>query len=137
MTGDPSEFINPLPSSTSITKEHEETKDESSQFASSLWTFLESIPANPAYASENPFVKLNLVRMSSRGGRFRFASKITGNNVVVMASDSAVKSKKSGGNNDKKKNSKGFFCLSIVGALCALFWVIIGTMGVSGRSLLW
>ncbi|XP_010461083.1 PREDICTED: NAC domain-containing protein 13 [Camelina sativa] len=138
-TGVPSEFINPLPSSTSITKEDEATKGESSQFASSLWTFLESVPAKPAYASENAFVKVNLVRMSSSGGLFRFASKSTGknNNVVVTASDSAVKRKKSGGNNDKKNKNKGFFCLSIIGALCALFWVIIGTMGVSGRSLLW
>ncbi|KAG7599058.1 NAC domain superfamily [Arabidopsis suecica] len=135
--GDSSEFINPLPSGITINKEDEATKDESSQFANSVWTFLESIPANPAYASENPFVKLNLVRMSSSGGRFRFASKSTGNNVVVIDSDSAVKRKKSGGNNDKKKNNKGFFFLSIIGALCALFWVIIGTMGVSGRSLLW
>lgn len=137
MTGDASEFINPLTSGVSITKEDDASKDESSKFASSVWTFLESIPANPAYASENPFVKLNLVRMSSNGGRFRFASKSTGNNVFVTANDSAAKRKKYGGNNDKKKNNKGFFCLSIIGALCALFWVIIGTMGVSGRSLLW
>ncbi|EOA40115.1 hypothetical protein CARUB_v10008817mg [Capsella rubella] len=134
-TGDPSKFTNPLPSGTSITKEDEAAKDESSQFASSLWAFLESVPANPAYASENPFVKLNLVRMSNSGGLFRFASK---SNAVVMASDSAVNRKKSGGKTDKKNNkSKGFFCLSIIGALCALFWVIIGTMGLSGRSLLW
>nr|AAK59465.1 putative NAM protein [Arabidopsis thaliana] len=137
-TGDSSEFLNPVPSGISTTNEDDPSKDESSKFASSVWTFLESIPAKPAYASENPFVKLNLVRMSTSGGRFRFTSKSTGNNVVVMDSDSAVKRNKSGGNNDKKKKkNKGFFCLSIIGALCALFWVIIGTMGGSGRPLLW
>ncbi|KAL1213007.1 NAC domain-containing protein 13 [Cardamine amara subsp. amara] len=135
-TGEASEFINPLTSG--IPKENEGRKEESSQFASSLYAFLESIPTNPAYASENPIVNLNLVRMSSRGGRFRFASKSTGNNnVVVTGNDSAANKKKSGGNNKNKNNHKGFFCLSIIGALCALFWVIIGTMGVSGRSLLW
>lgn len=133
LTGDASEFINPLTSG--ITKEDEGTKDKSSQFASSIWAFLESIPTKPAYASENPFVNLNLVKMSSSGGRFRFASKTTGdNNVVVTVNNSAAKKR---GHNNKKNNHKGFFCLSIIGALCALFWVVIGTMGVSGRSLLW
>ncbi|CAA7059462.1 unnamed protein product [Microthlaspi erraticum] len=129
-TGDVSEFINPVTSGVSITKEEEATKGESSQFASSLWTFLESIPANPAYASENPFVNLNLVRMSSRGGRYRFTSKST----VAVTNDSAAKRNTSAG---KKSNHKGFFCLSIIGAMCALFWVMVGTMGASGRSLLW
>ncbi|CAH2033646.1 unnamed protein product, partial [Thlaspi arvense] len=136
-TGDgASEFINPLTSGIT-TEEEDSTRGESSQFASSLWSFLESIPANPAYASENPFVNLNLVRMSRLGGRSRFGSTSTGNNVVVAVNDSAAKRNKSGGNN-KNNHHKGFFCLSIIGALCALFWVIVGgTMGVSGRSLLW
>ncbi|ESQ34521.1 hypothetical protein EUTSA_v10007369mg [Eutrema salsugineum] len=130
-TGDAFEFIDPLTSGVSITKEVEATKGESSQFASSIWSFLDSIPAKPAFASENPFVNLNLVRMSSRGGRYRLASKSTGNNNVE--NDSAAKRKKCRGNN----HHKGFFCLSIIGALCALFWMIIGIIGVSGRSLLW
>uniref|UniRef100_A0A1J3H579 NAC domain-containing protein 78 n=1 Tax=Noccaea caerulescens TaxID=107243 RepID=A0A1J3H579_NOCCA len=129
-TGDASEFINPV-TGGSITKEEEAKKGESSQFASSLWTFLESIPANPAYASENPFVNLNLVRMSSRSSRYRFASK----NTVAVNNDSAASVGKN--NNNNKSNHKGFFCLSIIGALCALFWVMVGTMGSSGRSLLW
>ncbi|CAN8303598.1 unnamed protein product [Cochlearia groenlandica] len=139
-TGGATDFVNPFTSGLSMTNEEEATKDnESSQFASGLWAFLESIPTNPAYASENPFVKLNLVRMSSRGGSLRFASKSTaGNSVVVADNDSATSKKKTGGKDMKKKNNhKGFFCLSIIGAMCALFWVIIGTMGVSGRSLLW
>ncbi|KAH0918175.1 hypothetical protein HID58_025835 [Brassica napus] len=132
---DASELINPITSGISITKGEEATKDESSQFSSSVWSFLESIPASPAFASENPIVNLNIVRISSLGGRYRFGSKSTSTtNVVIAVNDSAAaESKKSGGNN-KKNNHKGFFCLSVIGALCALSWVM---MGVSGRSLLW
>ncbi|KAJ0237397.1 NAC domain-containing protein [Hirschfeldia incana] len=137
VTGDASEFINPLTSSISIAKGEEATKDKSSQFTSSVWSFLDSIPASPAFASENPIVNLNIVRISSLGGRYRFASKNKGNNVVIAVNDSTAESKTSGGNNNKKNNHKGFFCLSIIGALCALSWVMLGTMGVSRRSLLW
>ncbi|KAF8109940.1 hypothetical protein N665_0089s0059 [Sinapis alba] len=136
-TGDASEFINPLTSGISIAKGEEATKDESSQFTSSVWSFLESIPASPAFASENPIVNLNIVRISSLGGSYRFGSRNKGNNVVVAVNDSEAESKTCGGNNKKKNNHKGFFCLSIIGALCALSWVMLGTMGVSGRSLLW
>ncbi|KAF2552009.1 hypothetical protein F2Q68_00035305 [Brassica cretica] len=134
--GGASEFINPIASGISIAKGEEATKDESSQFSSSVWSFLESIPASPAFASENPIVNLNIVRISSLGGRYRFGSKSTSTNVVIAVNDSEAKRNKCRGYN-KKNNHKGFFCLSIVGALCALSWVMMGTMGVSGRSLLW
>lgn len=127
-TGDASEFTNPLTCAVNIAKGEEATKDESSQFTSSVWSFLESMPASPAFASESPIVNLNIVRISSLGGRYRFNSKSTSSNVVV---------RKKSGENNKKKNHKGFLCLSIIGALCALSWVMLGTMGVSGRSLLW
>ena len=133
MAGDASELINPITSGISISKGEEATKDEANQFSSSVWSFLESIPASPAFASENPIVNLNIVRISSLGGRYRFGSKSTSSNVVIAVNDSEAKRNKSGGNN-KKNNHKGFFCLSIIGALCSLSWVM---MGVSGRSLLW
>lgn len=125
LAGDASEFTNPLTSAVNIAKGEEATKDQSSQFTSSVWSFLESMPASPAFASESPIVNLNIVRISSLGGRYRFNSKSTSSNVVVR------------NNTNKKKNHKGFLCLSIIGALCALSWVMLGTMGVSGRSLLW
>lgn len=128
MAGDASEFTNPLTCAVNIAKGEEATKDQSSQCTSSVWSFLESIPASPAFASENPIVNLNIVRISSLGGRYRFNSKSTSSNVVV---------RKKSGENNKKKNHKGFLCLSIIGALCALSWVMLGTVGVSGRSLLW
>ncbi|CAH8351907.1 unnamed protein product [Eruca vesicaria subsp. sativa] len=128
-TGDASESTNPPTSGISIAKGTEATTDESSQYSSSLWSFLESIPASPAFASENSFVNLNLLRISNLSGRYRFSSKTTSSNVVIK--------KNSGENNTNKKNNhKGFLCLSIIGAMCALSWVMLGTMGVS-RSLLW
>ncbi|CAN8290040.1 unnamed protein product [Cochlearia groenlandica] len=86
-----------------------------SPFSSSLWAFMDSIPSTPALACEGP-INRTFVRMSS-------FSRIRFNGTPVT---SAIAKKHS--------RSKGFILLSIVGALCAIFWVFIATVRVSGRS---
>ncbi|KAJ0232791.1 NAC domain-containing protein 17 [Hirschfeldia incana] len=90
-----------------------------SPFSSALWAFMDSIPSTPASACEGP-INRTFVRMSSFS-RIRFSGKANGTPVTTT-----VIAKKRGIN-------RGFLLLSIVGALCAVFWVLIATVRVSGR----
>ncbi|KAJ0235579.1 NAC domain-containing protein 17 [Hirschfeldia incana] len=89
-----------------------------SQFSSAMWALLDSIPSTPASACEGPLNR-TFVRMSSLS-RIRFnGTSVTTRKVTVA--------KKGIGN-------RGFVLLSVVGAICAFFWVfIIATVGVQGR----
>ncbi|KAK6940084.1 NAC domain [Dillenia turbinata] len=92
-------------------------------FSSSLWAFVDSIPTNPASASENPLVNRALERMSSFG-----RVSITARNTNNAASSGTITSK-------PMSSSRAFFYFfSLLGVLCALLWFIIGTsMKVVGR----
>ncbi|KAG8499468.1 hypothetical protein CXB51_005944 [Gossypium anomalum] len=91
-----------------------------SWFSSSLWSFVDSIPTAPASAAENPLVNRALERMSS-------FSKLR-----IHAMDTAVNGS---ANARRRSRNRGFFFISILGALCAVLWFLIGTVRVLGRSI--
>ncbi|XP_021300069.1 NAC domain-containing protein 17-like isoform X1 [Herrania umbratica] len=94
-----------------------------SRFSSALWSFVESIPTTPASAAENPLVNRALERMSSFS-RLRLNAR----NTAVSAVNGAATARRTGGN-------RGFFFISILGALCAILWFLIGTVRILGRSI--
>ncbi|GLT77261.1 hypothetical protein SLA2020_488630 [Shorea laevis] len=99
-----------------------------SPFSSALWSFVESIPTTPASAAESPFVNRAFERMSSFG-RVRLNAR----NRNVSAGNVSETRRGIGG-------KRGFFLLSMLGALCAILWVLIGTVrsfssSSAGRSL--
>uniref|UniRef100_A0A1J3H937 NAC domain-containing protein 78 n=1 Tax=Noccaea caerulescens TaxID=107243 RepID=A0A1J3H937_NOCCA len=97
-----------------------------SQFSSALWAFMDSIPSTPASASEGP-INRTFVRMSSLS-RIRFNAKASGSSVTSTSKGTVAK---------KRAGNRGFLVLSIMGALCAIFWVVIvATVGVLGRPVL-
>ncbi|CAH8362452.1 unnamed protein product [Eruca vesicaria subsp. sativa] len=105
------EYTNPL---VSVNGQNEGGGTRS-QFSSAMWTWMDSIPSTPASACEGPLNR-TFVRMSS-------LSRIRLNGMSVTASKVTVAKKRMG--------NRGFLLLSIVGALCAIFWVfIIATVGV-------
>ncbi|KAF2291066.1 hypothetical protein GH714_019523 [Hevea brasiliensis] len=87
-------------------------------FSSALWTFVESIPTNPASASENPLVSKAFERMSSFS-RMRLTVKNNNINTDNLVGSDRASRKASG-------TSRGFLILSILGALCAIMWVLAG-----------
>ncbi|CAN8303526.1 unnamed protein product [Cochlearia groenlandica] len=93
-----------------------------SPFTSALWAFMESIPSTPASACEGPLNR-TFVRMSSFS-RMRFNGKANGTHVTTTT----VAKKRTG--------NRCFILLSIVGALCAIFWVFVAAVRVSGRPVL-
>lgn len=81
---------------------------------------MESIPTTPASACETPLVNKAFERMSSFS-RIRLNVKNNNiNNDNLISSDRAANSNKAGG------TSRGFLILSILGALCAILWVLSG-----------
>ncbi|KAF8116324.1 hypothetical protein N665_0019s0006 [Sinapis alba] len=89
-----------------------------SQFSSAMWALLDSIPSTPASACEGPLNR-TFVRMSSLS-RIRF-------NGTSVATSKVTVAKKGIGN-------RGFLLLSVMVAMCAIFWVfIIAKVGVQGR----
>jgi len=107
-------------------------------FSSALWGFVESIPTTPASASENPLVNKAFERMSSfsrikmnvKSINVDAASRIRMNvnsiNVVAANGAASVRS---------ASRNKGFVLLSIVGVLCAILWVFVGSGRLLGRSI--
>ncbi|KAJ4881424.1 NAC domain-containing protein 17 [Raphanus sativus] len=116
-----------IPASTNLATSVDDAQDQegvnggggTSPFSSALWAFMDSIPSTPASACEGP-INRTFVRMSSFS-RIRFSGKANGTPV-----NTAVIAKKRGIN-------RGFLLLSIVGALCAIFWVLVPTVQTSGR----
>ncbi|KAL9308248.1 NAC domain-containing protein 16 [Arabidopsis thaliana] len=119
-TGVMPESMNPTMSVNPQYKEGQNGGGTRSQFSSALWELLESIPSTPASACEGP-LNQTFVRMSSFS-RIRFnGTSVTSRKVTVAK---------------KRISNRGFLLLSIMGALCAIFWVFIATVGVMGRPLL-
>ncbi|KAL4271762.1 hypothetical protein GQ457_13G022940 [Hibiscus cannabinus] len=98
------------------------TKEVEAGFSSSLWSFVESIPSTPASASERPLVNRAFERMSS-------FSKLK-----LNASVSAMNGSSSGSARRKSRN-KGFFIISVIGAVCAVLWFLMGTVRVLGKPI--
>ncbi|CDY48632.1 BnaC06g08090D [Brassica napus] len=122
----PSSGVDVIPGSTNLTtsvtaqdQEGENGGGGTSPFSSALWAFMDSIPSTPASACEGP-INRTFVRMSSFS-RMRFSGKANG----TPATTTVVAKKRS--------RNRGFLVLSIVGALCAIFWVFIATVRASGR----
>ncbi|XP_013592194.1 PREDICTED: NAC domain-containing protein 17-like [Brassica oleracea var. oleracea] len=122
----PSSGVDVIPGSTNLTtsvtaqdQEGENGGGGTSPFSSALWAFMDSIPSTPASACEGP-INRTFVRMSSFS-RMRFGGKANG----TPATTTVVAKKRS--------RNRGFLVLSIVGALCAIFWVFIATVRASGR----
>ncbi|XP_022727922.1 NAC domain-containing protein 17-like isoform X2 [Durio zibethinus] len=92
-------------------------------FSSALWSFVESIPTTPASASESPLVNRAFERMSSFS-RLRLNAR----NTDAVAVNGAATARRRGAN-------MGFFFISILGALCAILWFLIGTVRILGRSI--
>ncbi|BFG40958.1 hypothetical protein CerSpe_272320 [Prunus speciosa] len=86
-----------------------------SQFSSALWAFVESIPTTPASASENALVNRAFERMSS-------FSRLRINSVRAnVTAGSSSEAKRAG-------RKRSFFFLPVLVALCAIFWVFMGTL---------
>ncbi|KAK4801533.1 hypothetical protein SAY86_022020 [Trapa natans] len=98
-----------------------EVTEQISHFSSALWAFVESIPTNPASASENALVNRAFERMSSFR-RVRINSLATN---VGSLGDAAVVRRRS-------KRNKGFILLYVIGVLVALFAMLIGTIKLWG-----
>ncbi|CAF1930261.1 hypothetical protein Bca4012_072887 [Brassica carinata] len=112
------ESKNPVMSVNAQEQECQNGSETRTQFSSAMWALLESIPSTPASACEGPLNR-TFVRMSSLS-RIRF-------NATSVTTSKVTAAKKGIGN-------RGFLLLSVVGALCAIFWVfIIATVGVQGR----
>ncbi|KAK8548926.1 hypothetical protein V6N13_054310 [Hibiscus sabdariffa] len=107
-----------------VTKQDQGDKNEGGGgwFSSSLWSFVESIPSTPASASERPLVNRAFERMSS-------FSKLK-----LNASVSAMNGSTSGSARRKSRN-KGFFIISVIGAVCAVLWFLMGTVRVLGKPI--
>ncbi|KDO83854.1 hypothetical protein CISIN_1g018321mg [Citrus sinensis] len=102
----------------------QEVGGATSRFASSLWAFVESIPTTPASASESPLVNRAFERMSSFS-----RMRITARNPNVAGGDAAALTRRQASSN------RGFLLLSILGALCAILWMLMGTMRVLGSCI--
>ncbi|KAF8411560.1 hypothetical protein HHK36_004115 [Tetracentron sinense] len=106
-------------SSTNLLSKAEQNQDVNEGepwFTTKVWSFLESIPSHPAAASENALINRAFERMSSFG-----RVRINARNPNVAADVGTATGRRVRGN-------KGFLFLSILGAVCALLWVLmIGT----------
>ncbi|KAL3619769.1 hypothetical protein CASFOL_034681 [Castilleja foliolosa] len=89
-----------------------------SWFSSALWSFVESIPTNPASASESALVNRAFERMSSFS---RVRINATRNMNVAAGNIALATSRRSG------KFRIGFICASLIGVFCAMLWVFVGT----------
>ncbi|KAF8116323.1 hypothetical protein N665_0019s0005 [Sinapis alba] len=116
-----------MPGSTNLTAnvngedQEGENGGGTSPFTSALWAFMDSIPSTPASACEGP-INRTFVRMSSLS-RIRISGKANGTPPVTTTQVAK-----------KRSRNRGFLLLSIVGALCAIFWVFIATFRASGSS---
>jgi hypothetical protein len=118
---DPSDYLVEVNQNQSDNKGNGST----SRFSSALWAFVESIPTTPASAAENALVNRAFERMSSFS-RVRLNAR----NTNVVAGDQAeTVVRKVGG------RKRGFIFLPILVAVCAILWVLIGTVRIWARSI--
>ncbi|CAN4116390.1 unnamed protein product [Withania somnifera] len=95
-------------------------KDDGMQswFSSNLWAFVDSIPTTPASAAESALVVNRAFERVSSFSRM----KLNVGNMNVAAGNSSATSYSSWG-----KAKYGFYCISLIGVVCAVLWVLIGT----------
>ncbi|CAI0396243.1 unnamed protein product [Linum tenue] len=104
--------------------------DTSGWFSSGLWSFVDSIPFEPASAAEKPLVNKALLRMSSLR---RLRMNIVNPNLAAAQAGNA-----GGGTANVRKSgtNKGLVVLSLLGILIAVLWVLIGNVKLfGGRSI--
>lgn len=106
----------------------EEDVGSAGWLSSTMWAFVESIPTTPASASENPLVNKAFERMSSFSRIRMNVKNMNINGEILNAPNRDANARKSVG-------SRGFFLLSIFGALCAILWVLVGAVRVVGRNM--
>lgn len=94
-------------------------KDDGTQswFSSNLWSFVDSIPTTPASAAESALVVNRAFERMSSFSRL----KLNVGNMNVAAGNTSATSSSSG--NAKYR----LCCISLLGLLCAILWVLIGT----------
>ena len=95
-------------------------KEDDSWISSSLWSFVESIPTTPASASENALMNRAFDRISSFR-RLRINGFNTDATAAATGNPTAATERKSGNYN------RGFFYFSVLGVVCAILWILIGT----------
>ncbi|XP_055833891.1 NAC domain-containing protein 17-like [Solanum dulcamara] len=93
-------------------------KDDGTQswLSSNLWAFVDSIPTTPASAAESALVVNRAFERMSSFSRM----KLNVGNMNVAAGNTSATSSISG------KAKYGLYCISLLGALCAILWVLIG-----------
>lgn len=104
--------------SISTESNQKQVVDSSQPWSSTLWSFVDSIPAAPASAAESALLNKAIQRMSSFG-RLRLNSKST----ISAGVGSATKSSSSAGVGSR---IKGYFFFSFLAALFAIVCVFIG-----------
>ncbi|KAJ8541452.1 hypothetical protein K7X08_002268 [Anisodus acutangulus] len=94
-------------------------KDDGTQswFSSNMWAFVESIPTTPASAAESALV---VNRAFERMPSFSRMKLKVGNMNVAAGNTSTTSS-------SSCKSKYVLFCFSLLGVLCAILWVLIGT----------
>ncbi|XP_059631480.1 NAC domain-containing protein 17-like isoform X2 [Cornus florida] len=111
-----------LPTSANQNESGKEEDGTVTWLSSALWSFVESIPTTPAFASENALVNRAFERMSSFG-----RVRIDAGNTNVAAGNSTATVRRSG------KYSSKFLCFSVLGIVCAILWVMVGSVNIFGR----
>lgn len=94
-----------------------------SQFSTALWSFVDSIPTSPASASESPLINQAFERMSSIS---RLRMNVRNTNALAANGGTTAR---------RRSRNKGFFFFSILGALCAILWFLIGMVRVVRSSI--
>ncbi|XP_059631508.1 NAC domain-containing protein 17-like isoform X1 [Cornus florida] len=102
-----------LPTSTNQNESGKEDDGTVMWFSSALWSFVELIPATPAFASESALVNRAFERMSSFG-----RVRIDAGNTNVAAGNSTATVIRSG------KYNCNFLCFSVLRVVCAILWMI-------------
>lgn len=94
-------------------------KDDGTQswFSSNLWSFVDSIPTTPASAAESALVVNRAFERMPSFSRL----KLNVGNMNVAAGNTSATSSSSG------IAKYRFCCISLLGVLCAILWVVIGT----------
>ncbi|TYH72702.1 hypothetical protein ES332_D05G273300v1 [Gossypium tomentosum] len=103
--------------------EGDKNGEGASRFSTAMWSFVDSIPTTPASASESPSVNRAFERMSSFS---RLRMNVRNTNALIVNGGTTAR---------RRSRSKGFFFFSILGALCAILWFLIGMVRVVRSSI--
>lgn len=92
-------------------------------FSSAIWSFVESIPTNPASAAENALVNQALGRMPSFS---RIRMNVMNTNTSAGSDSETAKS---------SCRKRGFFFFPLLVAVIAIFWVVLGSVRLWGTGI--